>query len=1164
MKKLGYTLTKLIISRMPGLPSGLRPIENPASGINIIHGPNASGKSSTARAIQHLIATEATVGVSAEGWFKSEGNEFYVNIYAGQVTTQRNGVTIAEQPVPISPEEKHRYMLAVHELLTEKGTDLAKEIAKQSTGGYDPEETAKILGYSAQISSKGISEYKAVENARSAVHRIQREQEALVTERNSLGGLEKDLEKANRARILKELYELAIDFSVKNQSLERSETDHSDFPEVLERLREDDFERLTDFKEKRNATIRSVADTKTNRSENAAELEGLSITEAGTDPHRMNELEEVSDEMRELDRALKEKKTALETASTGADHALVALGPEADPEALAKLDVHISGELDQFFMKANDILALEASLKSEIDTLESRLPDKNSTQDSETIKEAIKSLQLWLKESEDTSAISRWPILVVAGLGVATVLAMYFFGSPALWGLVAVIAAAIWAWFASRPKVKDTSRQTRRRDFEALNIDPITEWCVEDVSQRLIELTEAYQNALAMENLDRDIQNLRQNLDSHNTKLDAIEEEKQSWMAQLGTVPQLADFKSDSYNGLYWFLKNLITWREHYLREKGLTAEIQKLKTDLSESLTRFNNLLESTGFDPATDAIQAASRFKSMRDETNKYRGLISEIGHNEKLISDSENQLASLEEDMRKILDRLEMTEDEMHAIRTLTAQLPDYRNSLDRVKNTRRDRDTAREKLEDHRLFPNHQSDLENASAQDLEVAAENFEHQAEESESIRKQITQIETKIAERKKGHDLEKALAEEQEALENLQAQFDRNLRSMTGSAIAKKLKLTDRDQNQPLVFRRANEILSQITNGRYELKIDRTDHETSFRAIDTVYRRGHALEELSSGTRVQLLLAVRLAFIEVNERQYALPLLADELLANSDDMRARAIIDALINFAKSGRQIFYFTAQEDEVRKWERYLAEHPDCEARIIPLMEGEISVPQFLSGTKLSDVEDTSSWPPPEGRSHDEYGELIGVGPYYPVLQKSGELHIWFLIEDVDLLYNYSTKGIYWWGQLDQFLKHTDPIDEIDEKSRLELKESLALLKLYRTLIQQGRPKLIDREVLEKSGAVTASFIDQVDEKRQSLEGNPERLIASMKNGEISRFRVDNITALEEYLIEKEYIDERHPLDGDSIRIQLEAFISNQNMDRDAAQRFIQRIEKFSVRV
>lgn len=93
--------------------------------------------------------------------------------------------------------------------------------------------------------------------------------------------------------------------------------------------------------------------------------------------------------------------------------------------------------------------------------------------------------------------------------------------------------------------------------------------------------------------------------------------------------------------------------------------------------------------------------------------------------------------------------------------------------------------------------------------------------------------------------------------------------------------------------------------------------------AYDKEENMGKKLDQLSTGTRIQLLLAIRVAFVESQESNVKLPLLADELLANSDVDRAKAIIEALTEVSKEGRQIFYFTAQVDEVAKWHSYLSE-------------------------------------------------------------------------------------------------------------------------------------------------------------------------------------------------------------------------------------------------
>ncbi|MEZ4498053.1 MAG: hypothetical protein R2845_15055 [Thermomicrobiales bacterium] len=109
---------------------------------------------------------------------------------------------------------------------------------------------------------------------------------------------------------------------------------------------------------------------------------------------------------------------------------------------------------------------------------------------------------------------------------------------------------------------------------------------------------------------------------------------------------------------------------------------------------------------------------------------------------------------------------------------------------------------------------------------------------------------------------------------------------------------------------------LKAFTKGRYALRMG-SGRTPEFTAWDTHISREQPLDQLSGGTRVQLLIAVRMAFIERFEAEACLPVIFDETLANADDIRADALIDATLQIAADGRQVFYFTAQLDEVDKW-------------------------------------------------------------------------------------------------------------------------------------------------------------------------------------------------------------------------------------------------------
>src|SRR5439155_27373394 len=89
------------------------------------------------------------------------------------------------------------------------------------------------------------------------------------------------------------------------------------------------------------------------------------------------------------------------------------------------------------------------------------------------------------------------------------------------------------------------------------------------------------------------------------------------------------------------------------------------------------------------------------------------------------------------------------------------------------------------------------------------------------------------------------------------------------------------------------------LTEGRYRRVYPRYDDEGTFVAV-----RADGVEvtpaAMSTGTREQLWLAVRLAYV----RQYCdttepLPLVLDDVLVNFDAARARATLSVLADFAK-------------------------------------------------------------------------------------------------------------------------------------------------------------------------------------------------------------------------------------------------------------------------
>lgn len=113
--------------------------------------------------------------------------------------------------------------------------------------------------------------------------------------------------------------------------------------------------------------------------------------------------------------------------------------------------------------------------------------------------------------------------------------------------------------------------------------------------------------------------------------------------------------------------------------------------------------------------------------------------------------------------------------------------------------------------------------------------------------------------------------------------------------------------ENQPEMIATVSRLVNQMTAGRYT-QFDRTNGNTQgilVRRYDGVERTP---DQLSSGTREQLYLAIRLAYVLHYCRQNEpLPIVMDDVLVNFDDGRVRQTLMTLAEVAKSV-QILFFT----------------------------------------------------------------------------------------------------------------------------------------------------------------------------------------------------------------------------------------------------------------
>lgn len=143
----------------------------------------------------------------------------------------------------------------------------------------------------------------------------------------------------------------------------------------------------------------------------------------------------------------------------------------------------------------------------------------------------------------------------------------------------------------------------------------------------------------------------------------------------------------------------------------------------------------------------------------------------------------------------------------------------------------------------------------------------------------------------------------------------------------------------QPETLQHASEFLHRMTGGRYARIW--TPLAEDVLLIDDSHGHSLPIEVLSRGTREQVFLSLRLALVSGYARRgVRMPMVLDDVLVNFDVDRTVAAGEVLVDFARSGHQIFVFTCHDHIVRVFQDL-----DAELRDLPQREATLAIPTAL---------------------------------------------------------------------------------------------------------------------------------------------------------------------------------------------------------------------------
>ena len=1118
---------RIEIRRSPGIQTPYA-LDGLCHGINIIHGPNASGKTTSAQAIHALLwpDTPCWPRGALSGRLNFDGSEWYLDFDAGRFRCQRDGVDGSRIGVG-GPETRDRYILTLHELLQVDNESFAATIMRESVGGYDVDAAVRELRYRDSASRPTLL-LNRLDEAKSALEEARQAQQGLVSQQDGLADLRVRRDDARNAHNRAELLARAIRFKKAELALEDARRRVDSFPPTLERLRGDETEtlsalqkRLSELRDRQTRELTTIASAKVDIA--ASKLEGRPVR-AGL----ISALRAQCQELQGLADEVEREKRSWRAAGEQRESARARIGDEFSESQLHDLDVTGLRELAQLVKQIETVRANEDAQAALHDWVGDILPPSNLDQ----LREGISYLNRWLKTPEAGSAQADARLVTVARIAAILVIVISLLAALlAYWFFAVAALAGVGLLLLARP-ASDALQAERltviQNDYARLGLEPVDAWSSESVAKVLDRLNDALRKGIVDEEKAHRWGDLAAKRETATAARQDVEQQRDQLTERYGLVPATSA-------DLFLMTQNLDRWQVADVEARKARLNYDRTESARNKLLDEINHELGQFGYQLASDHAAVLGNIEDLDSRVRSFTEANRILIEQQRLLDeDVVPSITQIREQIRSLFVELDLEEDDVRALQELVAQRDGFNDAIARQKESEFELRSAASSLGDN-------DDLKQRDLNDLEAERNQALEIASRYDTLNDQVVAIETRVDDAKEKHDIERAMSAEADALDMLRSEREGQYHLVAGWSLGEFVRQQTRDRDRPRVFHRAREMFSRITYGRYRL--DLADNPgPEFRATDTTTGVGFGLHELSSATRVQLLMAVRMAFVEEMEQGPKLPLILDEVLGNSDEARARAIIDATIEICRGGRQVFYFTAQHDEVGKWIQILNEHQDVTYRELDLAEARGLADIERLPTLEIVAAQTPEIPSPEGKTRLEYRELIGV-PGIDPWADIGSVHLWYLVHDSQALYHLLRNHVHSWGQLKTLVDYggatlLQRYPGTVERAGARVEVVRATMEAWRV----GRGKRIDRAVLLESNAISDRFIDEVSQLTDVLNGDATALVTALDDGQVKGFRRAAVDDFRTYCLGHGYLSDAEPLTVDDIRVRVVASASS----------------------
>ena len=1090
-------------------------------GVTVVYGPNGQGKTTVARAVQGALWPETVAAhrPSYTARFRVGEAPWRVTLDAGAPLYERGDAPAGAPDGLPDAHHRARYCLGLRDLLTEDGRTFADQVLRDAAGGVDLGQIRAAVGARDAVRRSTPAAAEA-RDAAQALRQLRAERARLRGDEDTLGELRRRAEAAEADAGRADLLDLLAERAERRAAVEAAERTLAAFPAALEHLGADTAERYREAREAAEAAAarREAAEAAVAEAVAARDAHAWSGVEAPATTLLLARL----DELKTADRDLGDAARELAAAAAREAKARDALGaPPAD--GAPRLDGDAFRTVHDAAATAAQAQAFADELRARIDTIKKRVVHIEP-RDEDALRRGIDALRTWLAYTPDADAPA--PTAFARGLWMATValvfvsviLAVVWHPAAAV-GLVGALGVAAAAHRLGRPvAMRDDRPSVAQRTYAALELQAPREWQPAHVQARLDE----HEKVLARQGERRVWTERRQELE---TRLDEADDKAAAAAAAAAEVA--AGYGLALAGGpaaLVSLAGRTVQWQDAAADRAAAEGRRAEAEAGRDAALFALSALLRGLPCGAALDASEGAAHVETVRTGTAEAERLAEAAARAEADRDVARGADATARAGLLAVLEPLDLQPDTPGldgVVARLAAQRDAYGAAQAALAEARALADDAARRAAAHALYTDALGALgaaETARRRDEARAS------AARRDDWLAQAAAVGERLDAARAGTALEDARARHDAALAALEADYDAAADALVANVLADAVDEATRDEHLPAVFGAAREKLLAITADRVRLAFDA--RTATFRAVDVPTGRTHALDELSGGTRLQLLLAVRLAFAEHQERSLQLPILLDEALANSDDGRADRVVQSILDLAAGGRQILYFTAQAEEVARWQRQAAAS-GAPCTVVTLPAGAPAP----AAEALPAYDTAAALPAPQpGETLEAYAARLGA-PAWSARDAVSALPLWTLLDRAATLHSLAQRGYATWGQVLSAMQRGVALPA-DAAELGRATDRVRAVTAWREAWHVGRGRPVGRAALVASGAVSERYLDELLAICDDCEGDAERILAAAR-GDVKTFRTHKADELEAFLLDGGYLAQTDALSDAELR-------------------------------